>query len=86
MPLDQSSKCQLGVVGFAGGELLEQLAVRKVADRAQLIEGAKLSGRELLPPYRHVPLSSLSGVRCLIFISIRQAGVSEVQTFLARKS
>ena len=38
---------ELGRLGFAGGEPLEQLPVREVADRPQLIKGAKLPGREL---------------------------------------
>jgi hypothetical protein len=63
MPLNQSSKCGLGLVGFASREALEQLAVRKVADCTQLIKGAKLPGRKTLPRDRHVPLSSLPGVR-----------------------
>ena len=75
MPLDQRNKCQLGLVGFAGGELLEQLAVRKVADRAQVDRGceavrpravAALSPRAVFLSFRHL----LS-----LFISIRQAGL-----------
>jgi hypothetical protein len=62
MPLNQSRECGLGQVGFAGREAFEQLPVRQVADRAQLIKGAKLPGREIMPPDGHVRLSSLPGV------------------------
>ena len=81
MPLNQRRKCQLGLIGFGGGESLEQLPVREVADRAQVIEGAKLSDREPLPPYRHASFSSVTAASPSHFISIRQAGVREVQTF-----
>jgi hypothetical protein len=51
---DEGSERNLGELAFAEGEALKELAVREVADGAQLEEGAQVTGRELLP-YRHVP-------------------------------
>jgi hypothetical protein len=81
MPLDQSGKSQLSMVGFTSVEPLEQLPVRKVADRPQLIKGAKLPGRQPLPHDSHVPLYLSSSRSSSHFLTIRQTAASEVQTF-----